>query len=65
MAGKGRRDETHPVAVVEVWDEQVMHPLAIAVPDLSEPDDEMRSLYTRCCTDLFEVRDLLKSGEIG
>mgnify|MGYP003588234356 CR=1 FL=1 len=39
--------------------------ITVMVPDLSEPDDEMRSLYTRCCTDLFEVRDLLKSGEIG
>jgi HAD superfamily hydrolase (TIGR01509 family) len=39
--------------------------ITVMVPDLSEPDDEMRSLYTRCCADLFEVRDLLKSGEIG
>ena len=28
------------------------------------PTDEIRALYTRECKDLFEVRDLLASGEI-
>jgi len=39
--------------------------ITVMVPDLAEPDDEMRSLCTRCCSSLLEVRDLLSSGEIG
>ena len=39
--------------------------ITVMVPDLAESDDEMRSLCARCCSSLFEVRDLLSSGEIG
>lgn len=33
--------------------------VTIMVPDLAQPDEEIRQLYTRCCHDLYEVRDLL------
>lgn len=39
--------------------------ITVMVPDLVQPDDEMRSLATRICRDLFEVRDLLQAGAIG
>ena len=39
--------------------------ITVMVPDLVQPDDEMRSLATRICRDLFEVRDLLQAGATG
>ena len=36
----------------------------IMVPDLAQPDDEMRAISTRICSSLLEVRNLLASGEI-
>lgn len=39
--------------------------ITVMVPDLVQPDDEMRSLATRICRDLYEVRDLLQAGAIG
>ena len=39
--------------------------VTVMVPDLAQPDDEMRSLATRICRDLYEVRDLLQAGAIG
>ena len=36
----------------------------VMVPDPAAPDDEMRRLYTRCCRDLYEVRDLLRDGTL-
>ena len=38
--------------------------ITVMVPDMIAPTDEIRALYTRECKDLFEVRDLLASGEI-
>ena len=38
--------------------------VTVMVPDMAQPDAEIRSLYTRCCRDLFEVRDLLRAGEL-
>ena len=38
--------------------------VTVMVPDLAAPDDEMRRLYTRCCRDLYEVRDLLRDGTL-
>ena len=37
----------------------------VMVPDLAQPDDEIRSIASRVCTSLLEVRDLLACGEIG
>lgn len=39
--------------------------ITVMVPDLVAPTDEIRELYTRCCKDLIEVRDLLAAGELG
>lgn len=36
--------------------------VTVMVPDLAAPNDEMASLYTRCCKDLFEVKQLLEQG---
>lgn len=38
--------------------------VTVMVPDLAQPTDEIRRLYTRCCHDLFEVRELLLAGEL-
>lgn len=38
--------------------------VTIMVPDLAQPDAEIRQLYTYCCHDLFEVRDLLLAGKL-
>lgn len=38
--------------------------VTVMVPDLAQPDEEIRQLYTRCCHDLFEVLDLLKNGKL-
>ncbi len=36
----------------------------VMVPDLAPADDEMRSLYTTECRDLFEVKKLLEAGKL-
>ena len=38
--------------------------MTVMVPDLAQPDAEIRSLYTRFCKDLLEVRDLLQAGAL-
>ena len=38
--------------------------VTVMVPDLAQPDEEIRALYTRCCHDLYEVRDLLLAGQL-
>ena len=38
--------------------------VTVMVPDLAQPNGEIRSLYTRCCRDLLEVRDLLQAGAL-
>ena len=38
--------------------------LTVKVPDLAQPDEEIRQLYDYCCHDLFEVRDLLLAGKL-
>lgn len=38
--------------------------VTVMVPDLAQPDDEIRALYTRCCKDLFEVKALLEQGAL-
>lgn len=39
--------------------------ITVMVPDMAQPDDEMRALATRICKSLFEVRDLLQKGELA
>ena len=36
--------------------------VTVMVPDLAQPDDEMRRLYTAECRDLYEVLDGLQKG---
>lgn len=38
--------------------------VTVMVPDMAQPTEEIRQLYTRQCRDLFEVRDLLLRGEL-
>ena len=38
--------------------------VTVMVPDLAPADDEMRSLYTTECRDLFEVKNLLEAGKL-
>ena len=38
--------------------------VTVMVPDLAQPDEEIRQLYTCCCHDLLEVRDLLQQGKL-
>ena len=38
--------------------------LTVMVPDLAQPDEEIRQLYDYCCHDLSEVRDLLLAGKL-
>lgn len=38
--------------------------ITVMVPDLMQPTPEIATLYTRCCPNLLEVRDLLKSGSL-
>lgn len=38
--------------------------VTVMVPDLAQPTEEIRRLHTRCCRDLFEVRELLLAGEL-
>lgn len=38
--------------------------VTVMVPDLAQPDAEIRQLYNACCRDLLEVRDLLKAGRL-
>ena len=37
----------------------------VMVPDLAQPNDEIRGIASRVCASLLEVRDLLAKGEIG
>ncbi|OUN15205.1 hypothetical protein B5G38_11405 [Gemmiger sp. An87] len=38
--------------------------VTVMVPDIAQPDEEIRALYNRCCKDLFEVRQLLLNGQL-
>ena len=38
--------------------------VTVMVPDLMQPTDEIKALYTCCCKDLFEVSDLLLAGKL-
>lgn len=38
--------------------------VTVMVPDLAAPNEEMAGLYTRCCKDLFEVKELLQAGAL-
>lgn len=38
--------------------------VTVMVPDLDEPDEEMKTLYTACCPDLFAVKELLEQGRL-
>lgn len=38
--------------------------VTVMVPDIAQPDEEIRKLYIRCCKDLFEVRQLLVEGQL-
>ena len=37
----------------------------VMVPDLAAPSEEMRRIAHRICSSLLEVRDLLRTGELG
>lgn len=37
--------------------------VTVMVPDIAQPNEEIRALYNRCCKDLFEVRQLLLDGQ--
>lgn len=37
--------------------------VTVMVPDIAQPNEEIRALYSRCCKDLFEVRQLLLDGQ--
>ena len=38
--------------------------VTVMVPDLAQPDEEIRRLYDYLCKDLFEVRDLMLAGKL-
>lgn len=38
--------------------------VTVMVPDLAQPDEEIKQLYTCCCHDLLEVRQLLEEGKL-
>ena len=38
--------------------------VTVMVPDLAQPDDEMRRLYTAECASLHEVRQMLEEGRL-
>lgn len=38
--------------------------VTVMVPDIAQPDEEIRALYNRCCKDLFEVRQLLLDDQL-
>lgn len=38
--------------------------ITVMVPDLHQPTDEIRSLATRVCASLHEVRELLQAQEL-
>ena len=38
--------------------------VTVMVPDIAQPDVEIRTLYNRCCRDLHEVRRLLLDGQL-
>lgn len=39
--------------------------IPVMVPDLRQPEDDVRGLYAACCGSLLEVRDLLAAGKLG
>ena len=39
--------------------------IPVMVPDLMQPEEDVRGLYARRCESLLEVRDLLAAGELG
>lgn len=39
--------------------------VTVMIPDMTPPDDTTTELTTAICKDFFEVRDLLKAGELG
>ena len=39
--------------------------IPVMVPDLCQPEDDVRGLYAACCGSLLEVRDLLAAGKLG
>ena len=39
--------------------------ITVMVPDMVQPDEEISQLYTACCHDLGEVRDLIAAGKLG
>lgn len=39
--------------------------VTIMIPDMIPPNDDIAKLYTCCCKDLFEVRDLLEQGKLA
>ena len=38
--------------------------VTVMVPDIAQPDEEIRALYSRCGKDLLEVRQLLLDGQL-
>lgn len=38
--------------------------VTVMVPDIAQPNEEIRTLYTRCCRDLHQVRQLLLDGRL-
>lgn len=38
--------------------------VTVMVPDLAQPDEEIRRLYDYCCHDLYEVRQMLLQGKL-
>jgi HAD superfamily hydrolase (TIGR01509 family) len=38
--------------------------VTVMVPDLAQPDEEIRRLYDYCCHDLYEVREMLLQGKL-
>lgn len=38
--------------------------VTVMVPDLAQPDEEIKQLYTYCCHDLLEVRQMLENGKL-
>lgn len=39
--------------------------IPVMVPDLMQPEEDVRGLYARRCESLLEVRDLLAAGKLG
>ena len=39
--------------------------ITVMVPDIAQPDDEMRRLYTACYPSLADVQRALERGELA